>query len=89
MILAPELTVSQMAGGVGHLKTDTIVVNLGPQHPSTHGVFRMLVRLDGETIVDLQPVMGYLHRNHEKIGERNTFLQNMPFLQIVSITFVR
>ncbi len=79
VILAPEMTVSQMAGGVSHLKTDTIVVNLGPQHPSTHGVFRMLVRLDGETIVDLQPVMGYLHRNHEKIGERNTFLQNMPF----------
>lgn len=61
------------------LKTDKIVVNLGPQHPSTHGVFRMVVTLDGETIVDLQPVMGYLHRNHEKIGERNTFLMNMPF----------
>jgi NADH-quinone oxidoreductase subunit D/NADH-quinone oxidoreductase subunit C/D len=61
------------------LKTDTIVVNLGPQHPSTHGVFRMVVSLDGETIVDLKPVMGYLHRNHEKIGERNTFIMNMPF----------
>jgi NADH-quinone oxidoreductase subunit C/D len=61
------------------LETDRIVVNLGPQHPSTHGVFRMVVTLDGETIVDLQPVMGYLHRNHEKIGERNTFLMNMPY----------
>jgi NADH-quinone oxidoreductase subunit C/D len=61
------------------LETEEIVVNLGPQHPSTHGVFRMVVRLDGETIIDLKPVMGYLHRNHEKIGERNTFLQNMPF----------
>jgi NADH-quinone oxidoreductase subunit D/NADH-quinone oxidoreductase subunit C/D len=39
----------------------------------------MVVMLDGETVVDLKPVMGYLHRNHEKIGERNTFLQNMPF----------
>ena len=56
-----------------------MLVNMGPQHPSTHGVFRMVVALDGETIVDLKPVMGYLHRNHEKIGERNTFLQNMPF----------
>lgn len=73
--------------GLGHverpegsgLDTDQIVVNLGPQHPSTHGVFRMVVRLDGETILGLKPVMGYLHRNHEKIGERNTFLQNMPF----------
>ena len=61
------------------LQTDSLVVNLGPQHPSTHGVFRMVVALDGETITDLQPVMGYLHRNHEKIGERNTFLQNMPY----------
>jgi NADH-quinone oxidoreductase subunit C/D len=61
------------------LTTDQIVVNLGPQHPSTHGVFRMVVRLEGETVVDLEPVMGYLHRNHEKIGERNTFLMNIPF----------
>ena len=61
------------------LKTDMVVVNMGPQHPSTHGVFRVVVTLDGETVMGLKPVMGYLHRNHEKIGERNTFLQNMPF----------
>ncbi len=61
------------------IKTERIVVNLGPQHPSTHGVFRMVVLLEGERVVDLKPVMGYLHRNHEKIGERNTYLQNMPF----------
>jgi len=61
------------------IETEQVVVNLGPQHPSTHGVFRMAVRMDGETIVALKPVMGYLHRNHEKIGERNTFIMNMPF----------
>ena len=61
------------------INTDQLIVNLGPQHPSTHGVFRMVVRLEGETVVDLEPVMGYLHRNHEKIGERNTFLMNIPF----------
>ena len=61
------------------IDTDEIVVNLGPQHPSTHGVFRMVVTLDGEEIVGLKPVMGYLHRNHEKIGERNTYMMNMPF----------
>ena len=67
-------------GMPGHgLKTDRLVVNLGPHHPSTHGVFRMLVSLNGETVEYLEPVMGYLHRNHEKIGERNTFIQNMPF----------
>lgn len=61
------------------IPTDHILVNMGPQHPSTHGVFRAAVMLDGETVVSLKPVMGYLHRNHEKIGERNTFLQNMPY----------
>jgi len=61
------------------MHTDRLVVNMGPQHPSTHGVFRAAITLDGETIVGLKPVVGYLHRNHDKIGERNTFLQNMPF----------
>jgi NADH-quinone oxidoreductase subunit D len=54
-------------------------VSLGPQHPSTHGVFRMNVVLDGETVVSLKPVFGYLHRNHEKIGEGATYLSSMPF----------
>lgn len=63
----------------GELHTERMIVNLGPQHPSTHGVFRMVVTLEGETIVDLEPVVGYLHRNHEKIGERNTYIMNMPF----------
>jgi NADH-quinone oxidoreductase subunit D/NADH-quinone oxidoreductase subunit C/D len=65
--------------GVGGLQTDTLVVNLGPHHPSTHGVFRMIVEVNGETIENLEPVMGYLHRNHEKIGERNTWIMNMPY----------
>lgn len=61
------------------LKTDRVVVNMGPHHPSTHGVMRVVVELDGETITSLKPVMGYLHRNHDKIGERNTFLQIIPY----------
>jgi NADH-quinone oxidoreductase subunit D/NADH-quinone oxidoreductase subunit C/D len=65
--------------GFGELDTQSIVINLGPHHPSTHGVFRMLTRMEGETILALEPEMGYLHRNHEKIGERNTWLMNMPF----------
>ena len=63
----------------GDLETESIVINFGPHHPSTHGVFRMLTRVQGETILALEPEMGYLHRNHEKIGERNTWLMNMPF----------
>jgi len=61
------------------MNTDRIVVNMGPHHPSTHGVFRAAITLDGETIAGLKPVVGYLHRNHDKIGERNTYLQNMPY----------
>lgn len=74
--------VRRVKGGNGDgagIRTDQIIINLGPQHPSTHGVFRMVARLDGETILELDPVMGYLHRNHEKIGERNTFIMNMPY----------
>ncbi|MFN4294826.1 MAG: NADH-quinone oxidoreductase subunit D [Thermoflexales bacterium] len=52
---------------------------MGPQHPSTHGVLRMVVKLDGETVTDLKLALGYLHRNHEKIGERNTWLHNIPY----------
>ena len=63
----------------GSLNTDHIVVNMGPHHPSTHGVLRVAVTLDGETIIGLKPVMGYLHRNHDKIGERNTYLQVIPY----------
>jgi len=64
---------------VQELGTDQFIISMGPQHPSTHGVFRLNLRVDGETIVGLKPVMGYMHRNHEKIGERNTFLMNFPF----------
>ncbi len=60
-------------------ETNELVVNMGPHHPSTHGVFRMVLTVDGETVTSLEPVMGYLHRNHEKIGERNTYLHNIPF----------
>jgi len=63
----------------GKMKTDHVVVNLGPHHPSTHGVLRVAVTLNGETVMGLKPVMGYLHRNHEKIGERNTYLQTIPY----------
>ncbi|HEY9839071.1 MAG TPA: NADH-quinone oxidoreductase subunit NuoB [Candidatus Obscuribacterales bacterium] len=66
-------------GGADGFKTDLIEVNMGPQHPSTHGVFRMKMALDGERVVRLYPIMGYLHRNHEKIGERNSWIMNFPF----------
>ena len=59
--------------------TELLEVAMGPHHPSTHGVFRMDVALDGERIVKLKPVFGYLHRNHEKLGEGNSYLASMPY----------
>src|SRR5437588_12534225 len=54
-------------------------IALGPHHPSTHGVFRMDVVLDGERVVKLKPIFGYLHRNHEKIAEGTTYLASIPY----------
>lgn len=54
-------------------------ISMGPQHPSTHGVFRMDVVLDGERVVKVKPVFGYLHRNHEKIAEGASYLSSMPY----------
>jgi NADH-quinone oxidoreductase subunit D len=61
------------------LKTQPFMLNIGPQHPSTHGVFRMRVTLDGEVIIDLEPMFGYLHRGIEKLAEGRTYTQNIPF----------
>ncbi len=58
---------------------ELLEVAMGPHHPSTHGVFRMDVTLDGERIVKLKPVFGYLHRNHEKLGEGQSYLASMPY----------
>ncbi len=54
---------------------DTMVINLGPQHPSTHGVLRVMLELDGETVLRAKPVIGYLHTGMEKTGETLTYLQ--------------
>src|SRR6266571_9116680 len=55
-----------------------MVLNMGPQHPATHGVLRILVRLDGETVVAAVPDLGYLHRGYEKLAENMTFHEYIP-----------
>jgi NADH-quinone oxidoreductase subunit D len=60
-------------------ESQLLELSMGPQHPSTHGVFRMDVVLDGERVMKLKPVFGYLHRNHEKIAEHETYLGSMPY----------
>ena len=57
------------------IRTEPITINLGPQHPSTHGVFRMRVTFDGEVALDIEPVFGYLHRGTEKLAEERTYTQ--------------
>jgi NADH-quinone oxidoreductase subunit D len=64
---------------IAELEEQLLELSMGPQHPSTHGVFRMNVILDGERVVKLKPVFGYLHRNHEKIAENETYLGSMPY----------
>jgi len=61
------------------LGSQLLEISMGPQHPSTHGVFRMDVVLDGEEVVKLKPVFGYLHRNHEQIAEKASYLGSMPY----------
>src|ERR1700756_3023685 len=78
---APPKNFELRSGEIGAdgLPGDLLEVSMGPQHPSPHGVFRMDVVLDGERVVKLKPVFGYLHRNHEKIGESTTYLGSMPY----------
>jgi NADH-quinone oxidoreductase subunit D len=61
------------------IKAEPVEVNIGPQHPSTHGVFRMVAKIDGERVVDVKMVVGYLHRSMEKLAVERTFTQNIPF----------
>ena len=57
------------------IRTEPVTINMGPQHPSTHGVFRLRVTFDGEVVVDVEPVFGYLHRGTEKLAEERSYVQ--------------
>ena len=60
------------------LKTEPFVLNFGPVHPSTHGVYRMRATLDGEVVLDIEPIFGYLHRGIEKLAEERTYAGFVP-----------
>ncbi len=70
-----EVATGEVQPGVG----EPYILNIGPQHPSTHGVFRLRVAMDGERIVDMDMIVGYLHRSMEKLAEERTYTQNIPF----------
>ena len=57
------------------LETEGMILNLGPQHPATHGTLRLIARLEGEKVVEAEPIMGYMHRGYEKLSEVRTYLQ--------------
>ena len=63
------------------LRTETMTVNMGPQHPSTHGVLRLVLELDGETVVSALPTIGYLHTGIEKTAEQKKFQQVIPLVE--------
>jgi NADH-quinone oxidoreductase subunit D len=65
-------------GGTTESGRETFVLNLGPQHPATHGVLRVKLTMDGEYVVHAEPVPGYIHRMHEKMGENRTYAQFLP-----------
>jgi NADH-quinone oxidoreductase subunit D len=69
----------ELKPGTGSAESKLLEISMGPHHPSTHGVFRMDVVLDGERVVQVKPVFGYLHRNHEKLGEQMSYLGSMPY----------
>jgi NADH-quinone oxidoreductase subunit D len=74
-VLDPTLDLDPIGIGSGEI----MEISMGPHHPSTHGVFRMDVRLEGEKVIRLKPVFGYLHRNHEKIAEHGAYLSAIPY----------
>ncbi|WVZ26771.1 hypothetical protein V8G54_000221 (mitochondrion) [Vigna mungo] len=61
-------------------RKDFMIVNMGPHHPSMHGVLRLIVTLDGEDVIDCEPILGYLHRGMEKIAENRTIIQYLPYV---------
>lgn len=69
-----DLTQARLTGS-GDLRTEEMILNVGPQHPATHGVLRVVVTLDGERIVEAEPIIGYMHRGHEKLMEQRDFRQ--------------
>ena len=57
------------------LEAEGMTLNIGPQHPATHGTLRIVARLDGEQVIEADPIMGYMHRGYEKLAEVRTYPQ--------------
>ena len=75
----PDLNFDVTRDEAGDVRTEEMLVNMGPQHPSTHGVLRIVLRTDGEMVLEAVPHIGYLHRCAEKIGENVAPYQYIPY----------
>jgi NADH-quinone oxidoreductase subunit D len=77
----PDIPIDELARDAsGEIRQETMIINMGPQHPSTHGVLRLLLELDGETVVTCTPIIGYLHTGIEKNTEYRTWAQGITYV---------
>src|SRR5688572_15860869 len=74
-----EITVPDSGAKASEFQTEKMSLSMGPSHPSTHGVLRLQMELDGEILTKCDPVLGYLHRGNEKIAENMTYNQFVPY----------
>jgi NADH-quinone oxidoreductase subunit D len=78
--VAPSGGQAGTSSAADEVRQETMIINLGPQHPSTHGVLRLLLELDGETVISCKPVIGYLHTGIEKNTEYRTWMQGITYV---------
>ena len=79
-------SLEEITPGHTFLGSSELVLNMGPQHPSTHGVLRVILKLDGEKVNGIECVIGYLHRGIEKLAENRTWIQFGPFVDRLDYT---
>jgi NADH-quinone oxidoreductase subunit D len=75
-----ETPIEEIRATSGEIRQETMIINMGPQHPSTHGVLRLLLELDGETVISCKPIVGYLHTGIEKNCEYRTWMQGITYV---------
>src|SRR5260370_7472708 len=80
MAVEPNLEPSLYTEGIGGLRSEEMILNMDPQHPSTHGVLRLVLVLDGEPVVQCTPVIGYLHTGMDKIFENRPYIPAQPHI---------
>ena len=74
--------------GLLHRDKDTMTLNMGPQHPSTHGVFRVILEMDGEVVKTAEPEIGYLHTGIEKTSENKRYVHVIPMTDRLDLSLI-